>query len=70
MALVTEGERCGIMVEEEKVTAREAVNEDSEGGTGTDGGGVNGWYVCGSVWWDVTAIYITTLKHILPDGST
>lgn len=38
MALVTEGERCGIMVEEEKVMAREAVNEDSEASTGTDGG--------------------------------
>lgn len=47
MALVTEGERCGIMVEEEKVMACEAVNEDSEASTGMDGGGVGDkWMVC------------------------
>lgn len=39
MALVTEDERCGIMVEEQKVMACEAANEDSEASTGTDGGG-------------------------------
>lgn len=62
------------MVEEEKVMACEAVNEDSEASTGMDGGargGINGWDVCDGMSQPSSLHPLTNMwNHILADSST